>query len=137
MQPVPKALVIELEGEVDGLDPEMGGQCLYRALPKLDALADQLGVDPPSNFWSEDPSQAAAIFDAGGAESANVVFPPLLLFPAEDGLTSLRALATYVRAHPDSVPDASGVIRDLNDCERILAGAQRYSVQWHFRQEFA
>jgi hypothetical protein len=136
MQIVPRALVIELEREVDGLDRKMGGQCLCRALQRLDALAGQLGVDPPSSFWSEDPGQAAAIYDASGVESSNFMFPPLLLFPAGDGLTSVRALAAHVRAHPDSVPDAPGVLRDLYDCERILSTAERCSVQWHFRQEF-
>ncbi len=117
------AYFIVLERKIDGLDTVIDGKLLARTAGILDAIAQQLGVRPISEFISIDPSQAAEFMSGEGADLDDMELPPLRQFSAEDGLTTVRALL--------SRPEAQPAIQDLQDCERILSTAAKHGVGWH------
>jgi hypothetical protein len=55
--------------------------------------------------------------------------PPLQQFSAEEGLATVRALLAESRLWDE------GVLRDLQDCERILGAAAKHRVAWHLEVE--
>jgi hypothetical protein len=130
------ALFIVLEREIHGLDTTMDGKCLSLATEKLDTLAAKLRVTPLSEFFSTDPTQAAEFLDGEGLGDSEVPIPPLRQFTAEQGLATVRALLTHIGSQPASVPDFAGVVRDLQDCERILSSAAAQGVGWHMEVDF-
>jgi len=48
-------------------------------------------------------------------------------FPAQAGLTTVKALLTR--------PEARPAMHDLRDCERILSAAARQGIGWHFQAD--
>ncbi len=117
---------IVLERKIDGLDTAMDGKSLSRQIESLDEAARELGVRPLSEFFSADPAQMAEFMQGEGIEADDVELPPLQQFTAEDGLATVRALASHAAARAD------GVAQDLRDCERILSAAAQHGVGWHF-----
>jgi len=124
------AYFIVLEREIDGVQTSMNGKSLSRHMKALDEAARQLGVRPLSAFFSADPVEMAAFMEGEGIEAGGVALPPLRQFTAQDGLTTVRALATHPAAQAD------GVTRDLEECERILTVAAQHGVGWHFEVDF-
>jgi hypothetical protein len=120
------AYYIVLERQIDGLDTGMDGKSLSRRIESLDEAALQLGVRPLSEFFSADPEELADFMEGEGIASGDSELPPLQQFSAQDGLTTLRALADHDTAREDSVA------QDLRDCERILTVAAQQGVGWHF-----
>jgi hypothetical protein len=51
-------------------------------------------------------------------------------FTAQDGLATIRALASHAVARAD------GVTQNLRECERILSAAAQHGVGWHFEVDF-
>jgi hypothetical protein len=123
------AYFIVLERKIDGVDTAMNGKSLARHMDLLDDAARELGVRSLPEFFSADPEQLAE-FTAGEGEMSDITPPPLQQFAAEDGLVSIRALAS----HP-SARDA-GVAQDLRECEHILSAAAQHRVGWHFEVDF-
>src|SRR6266404_7415238 len=117
---------IVLERKIDGLDTAMDGKSLSRQIESLDEAARELGVRPLSEFFSADPAQMAEFMQGEGIEADDVELPPLQQFTEEDGLATVRALASHAAARAD------GVAQDLRDCERILSAAAQHGVGWHF-----
>jgi len=118
------AYFIVLERKIDGVDTGMDGKSLSRDMETLDDAARQLGVRPLSEFFSADPEQLAEFMEDGDA--GDVQLPPLQQFTAQDGLATVRALASHAAARAD------GVSQDLRECERILSAAAQHGVGWHF-----
>ena len=117
---------IVLERGIDGLDTGMDGKSLSRNIETLDEAARELGVRPLSEFFSADPDQMAEFMQGEGIETSDAKLPPLQQFTAQDGLASIRALASHIAAQAD------GVAQDLRECERILSAAAQHGVGWHF-----
>ena len=105
-----------------------------RAYPDTWSLSDdaarELGVRPLSEFFSADPEQLAEFMEGEGLGPGDVRPPALQQFKAEDGLGTIRALASHAAAQAD------GVAQDLRECERILSAAAQYGVGWHFEVDF-
>ncbi len=116
------AYFIVLERKIDGVDTGMDGKSISRDMETLDDAARELGVRPLSEFFSADPEQMAEFME----EAGDIELPPLQQFSAQDGLATIRALATHPAAQAD------GVAQDLNECERILNAAAQHGVGWHF-----
>ena len=116
------AYFIVLERKIDGVDAGMDGKSLSRHTESLDEAARQLRVCPLSEFFSADPEQMAEFME----EAGDMELPPLQQFTAQDGLATVRALASHAAAQAD------GVAQDLHECERILSAAAQHGVGWHF-----
>ena len=116
------AFYIALEKKIDGLDTLMDGKKLSRHIESLDTVARQLGVRPLSEFISMD---AEGLADVLGNDADGIEVPPLRLFPAQDGLATVRALL--------SRPESQPALDDLNDCERILDIAAQHGMGWHLQ----
>ena len=124
------AYFIVLERKIDGLDTGMDGKSISQHLESLDEAARQLGVRPLSEFFSADPAQLAEFMEGEGVDVGDAAPPPLQQFTAQDGLATVRALASHAAARVD------GVAQDLQECERILSTAQQHGVGWHFEVDF-
>ena len=124
------AYFIVLERKIDGVDTNMDGKSLSQHIESLDEAARQLGVCPLSEFFSADPAELAEFMEDEGVDVGNAVPPPLQQFTAQDGLSTVRALASH------SVAQADGVAQDLRECERILSAALQHGVGWHFEVDF-
>ena len=124
------AYFIVLERKIDGMDTSMNGKSLSQHMESLDEAARQLGVRPLSEFFSADPAQLVEFMEGEGVDVGNSEPPPLQQFTAQDGLATVRALASHAAARED------GVAQDLRDCERILSAAAQHGVGWHFEVDF-
>jgi hypothetical protein len=124
------AYFIVLEREIEDLDAAMDGKSLSKNIGKLDDAARQLGVRPLSEFFSLNPEEAEEFMQAEGMNPDGIKLPPLKQFTAQEGLTTVRALAAH------TVAKADGVARDLQECERILSAAAQHEVGWHFEVDF-
>lgn len=116
------AYYIALEKTIDGLDTMMDGKCLSQHIESLDALAQQLGVRPLSEFISMDADSLAEVL---GDDADGIEVPPMKQFSAEDGLATIRALLPR--------PEAQPALDDLKDCDRILSAAAQHGIGWHFQ----
>ena len=74
----------------------MDGKSLSQHMESLDESARQLGVRPLSEFFSTDPEQLAEFMEGVGVGDAAP--PPLQQFTAQDGLATVRALASHAAA---------------------------------------
>ena len=126
---------IVLEREIPGLDTMMDGKSLSLASNKLKRLAKKLGVTPLSEFLSIDPVKFSDFLKKEGIRDSVVPIPPLQHFSGEQGLVTIRALLDYIKSHRISVPNSSGVLKDLQDCERILLLAANHRVRWRMDVE--
>jgi hypothetical protein len=126
------AYFIVLDNPVDGLNTEMDGKSLARAIESLDDAARALGLRPLSEFVSVSPLDAADLLEEHGIDPDDLEteLPPLVQFSADEGLAVARALA----AHP--LAQDPGVAQDLRDCQRILGAASRHGARWHFAVDF-
>jgi hypothetical protein len=116
------AYFIVLEREIDGVDTAMCGKSLSRHIESLDAAARQLGVRPPSAFFSMSAEMVAALVE----NPEDMTLPPFQQFSAQDGLTTISALAS------DPIAQTHSVAEDLGQCERILRAAAQHNISWHF-----
>lgn len=124
------AYFIVLERKIDGVDTGMDGKSLSKHMESLDEAARQLGVRPLSEFFSADPEQLAEFMEGEGGDAGNAAPLQLEQFSAQDGLATIRALASH------AVAQADGVTKDLRECERILSAAAQHGVGWHFEVDF-
>jgi hypothetical protein len=124
------AYFIVLERRIDGLDTGIDGKSLSRHIDALDQAARALGVRPLSEFFSMMPEDAAAFMEGEGMDLGESELPALQQFAAEDGLETVRALAS----RPETLED--GIVQDLRECERILTVAAQHGVGWHFEVDF-
>ena len=124
------AYFIVLERKIDGLDTGMDGKSISRHIEALDAAARELGVRPLSEFFGITPDSAADFMEGESMDVSDLDLPPLQQFTAQDGLATVRALASHAAARVD------GVAQDLRECERILSAAQQHGVGWHFEVDF-
>ena len=124
------AYFIVLERKIEGVDTDMDGKSLSECIDSLDEAARELGVRPLSEFFSADPAQLATFMESEGVDIGDAAPPPLEQFTAQDGLATVRALASHAAARAD------GVAQDLRECERILNAAAQHGVGWHFEVDF-
>ena len=111
---------------------------MLKLAERLDALAEQLGVDKLSSFYDY-----TALADAysGEFEGDEVEPPSPMWFEADRGRQSVSALQAALRATPDLVNaalDASrshwttALLEDLEHCHSVLKKAERSGHRFHF-----
>ena len=124
------AYFIVLERKIDGLDTSMDGKSISRHIEALDAVARELGVRPLSEFFGITPESATDFMEGESMDVSDLDLPALQQFTAQEGLATVRALASHAAARADRVA------QDLRECERILSAAEQHGVGWHFEVDF-
>lgn len=124
------AYFIALERKIDDLDTVMDGKSLAHHIESLDKAARDLGVRPLSEYFSISTEDAARFLEGEGVDADDMPLSPVKHFTAQEGLSTIRALAAHTTGRLD------GVGQDLNDCERILTEALKHGVGWHIELDF-
>ena len=124
------ALYIMPEREVDGLEVYVNGKALGRS-ELLDRLAEQAGVRPLMQFFSQDPAEAAAFFEVEGVEPPAEGFASEQWYSATEGLATVLGLISYLEANGAAIPESSALIEDLHEFESVLSQLASEGVGWH------
>lgn len=125
------ALHIVPETEVTGIEPVVGGNALSRAEEALARIADELGVRPLMDFFSQSPAETIDLV----RYTAEVDDPDATgeaWFGAADGLKTTQALLGYLQERPAALANADAVVRDLLQFEAVLRKLAEARVRWHF-----
>jgi len=128
------ALYIEFEQQPADFDPFVNGKTLSRAEPELAKLARQLGVRPLMAFFSMSGEEAEDFF--AGEVPAGVELPSVQWFEAGEGLQTVKALLRHLEQNPAVIKDASSVLHDLGEFERVLAEAEKRKLKWHLAVDY-
>ncbi len=94
----------------------------------LDALAQEAGVPPLSEFISEDPMTAGWRF-FGDVRAEPTTTPRW--FTAAEGIATVRGLLDYLTTHTEKVADVRRVIAGLRECEEVVRHLGNKGVLWH------
>jgi hypothetical protein len=121
------AYFIVLEKNIDGLDTGMDGKSLTSSIKQLDKLAKKHGVKPLSEFFSLGIDGLSDLL--GEDELGDLKLPDTEHFSPAEGLKTIRTLLEQ------PLPEKSGLIEDLKDCERILTKAEEQGVRWHLEMD--
>lgn len=129
------ALFIVLQREVEGVDASsVSGKFLSRNLEMLDALANQLKVEPLGNFISFNPKEVSEFLEGdGGVNDEGPSLPSERWFDPGEGLRTVAALLSSLSL---TRPVNSRLVDDLKNCERVLIAAQNAGVSFHFAVDF-
>ena len=155
------ALYIVSEKHIEGIATAINGKCLSQASEALDVLANQLGVKalmdfasqsvedyydvlgvPEECFDEETGTYNRAAVEKWRQEEEGDDYVPLpedadaTWFEPTDGLVTVRRLLAHLQTDPSGIPDADGVVQDLQDCERVLESLQESGIRWHLAVDF-
>ena len=149
------------EAPIDGYDLFGQAEALAAGNDLLDRLAAEAGVPPLMEFFTMEPEEVDALFDLlaldpetaadppeaaasepTGAEPHDEAAepPPLIWFPADVGLVTVRALIAAVTALPDpespADPSSAALLTDLGEFESILQLLEGKGIGWHLGIDF-
>ncbi|MBV9865815.1 MAG: hypothetical protein JO316_10715 [Abitibacteriaceae bacterium] len=120
-------IVLNPRGVINAL---VNGKALAGAEEVLDALATQLGVPPLMDFYSTNPDnlpeEVAALVATFSEE----------WFEAGAGLTTIRALLSYLENHSLEGINTGAVMIDLMQFEQVLTKAAAQGVRWHLEVDY-
>jgi hypothetical protein len=125
-------MYIVVEGEDPGYDIFVNGHALARNEDALEKLALRLGVKPLLEFFSADQNSMALLLEegAGDPEWAKTLPPPQWFSPA-DGLVSICALLTHLKAAPTALgSDTAPIVTELEEYERVLRKTETRNLRW-------
>jgi hypothetical protein len=130
------ALYITLEREIAGVDTFTNeGKTLAKVSDELEALANQLGVEPLMRFFSVHPDEVAALLEgSGGVDDLDL--PDEAWYRAEDGLETVDRLLAYVMEHPGAISASLRVIEGLREFQSVLRRASAEKVRWHLTLDY-
>ena len=103
---------------------------------ELDALAQELEVRCPSEFISFSAEDVDALVDDLKADMGSVGTHTERWFDAKDGLSVVRALAQYLRAHTDEVDDSPLILEELEAMEGVLDKASQLGIRFHITADY-
>jgi hypothetical protein len=124
------AYFIIAQREVDGVDIGVAGKALGRS-NNLTRLAQRAGVRPLDEFFAMSPDEAADYIEESGGQVPADALPDEAWYDASEGLATVRGMLAYIAAHPGSIPDEAGIVRDLREFEEVLVRLQAHSICWH------
>jgi hypothetical protein len=117
-----------LEFDREVADAAFESRAFADASDQLDAVVKELGL--PSHF---ELFSYAAQNDLCDPENQETETP---WYDAQAGLDWLERVMKYVRARPDSVPNATDLLTDLVRAHEILQRAKHAGAKWHFAMDF-
>lgn len=123
------AFYLVLEDKDSGIDSQVDGKALSRATKRLDAIASSAGVTPLLEFFSVAPTEVSDLLG-----DVDIELPPAKWFSAEDGLTTVRALLSGVRAAGEKGDEA--LLADLSAMESVLAQAAERGIRWRLVADY-
>ncbi len=129
------AIFITLEHEIPDYDANVSAVALARSVDALGDVADQLGVRPLADFFSQSEEDKEQFMDSDEVELDDDldVHEEQWFEPAE-GLNAIRSMIDYFAEHPGEAED--GVVEDLNALEQVLAHADEHHIRWHLEIDF-
>lgn len=119
--------------KIAGYEPatEVNGKPIARAIENLDAICDRLRVRSLSSYHS---ASLEETFDAiGEPVPDDLPERPIEWSEPNDGLRTVEALIEYVRSHPDDVPSAVAVEKDLERFQTVLQKAREFGTRFRIR----
>lgn len=129
------ALYIVPEREIDGFDHFEPCVALARASDdELDTMCRRLDVAPLSSFYSQDTDALNGHLRYEGYNPPDL--PALTWFSAADGLRTVRALAEHLDGHPDTLAEQGEALRELRECEFVLARFDKEGIRWYMSVGF-
>jgi hypothetical protein len=130
------AWYIVLERKIPGFDHDVNGKALGRAGKVLDALAEEVGVQPLMKFFSASPEELVGFAEAHGVDlkEKGAKLLPERWFSAEDGLKSVRALMQAAESGKIALGDK--ILDDLEEFQKVLGVAKENGVGWHLAVDF-
>ena len=126
---VSAAFFLVLEDSGSDIDSHVDGKALSRAEKRLATLAAAAGVTPLLEFFSVSPDEVSDLLG-----DVDIELPPAQWFSATDGLATVRALASGVRAKPEKGDDA--LLADLHAMESVLGQAAARGVRWRLVADY-
>src|SRR5262245_12771877 len=101
------------------------GRALLFYHRQIDELAERLGLDPLSGFFSPLPDEVAAYLRRQGVDPDTVELPDEEWHDPADGLRTVRGLIDHMTSQPHEVPQPEKVRADLEVVARDLESAER------------
>ena len=134
-----------LNPPVPGIQPELivSGKTLAEAMPALDELSEQLGVQKLGSFHSESIEESFALL--GESVPPGMPEKPIEWFEPEMGLKTIRALRNHVASHTqisllvkdardrEKTVELDGVMTDLQQLENVLGTAAQHKSKFRLR----
>lgn len=117
------ALYIVAETPPEGFDPFVNGKALSKHNAKLEKAAKKLGVLDLMDFFSQNPEEAAELFDGDLAD-----LPPEKWFDAKEGLATIRALLG------DFI--SNGLDADIVSEHAVLSKLAELNIRWHLAVDY-
>lgn len=111
------------------------GRSLIFYQHELNELARRLGLAPLTGFVSAVPERVSEYLREQGLDPEQFPIHEEEWFSAEEGLATVRGLATHLRAKQAAVTDPVKVLRDLEALERGLLIAVGAAVRFHLASE--
>jgi hypothetical protein len=133
------AFFIVLDRPEPGFDTAVNGKFLAREAKRLEKVAKALGIRPLEDYVSYSPDEARAMMEDLGmdpAEAAGAKLPEQQWFDAQEGLDLVAKLTEYLRAKPDAVKNAKGVLADLREYRDVLDKARAIGAHWNLQVDF-
>jgi hypothetical protein len=125
---------VVLENRSAAVDAK-GGKALLYYHRQIDELAERLGLEPLSHFFSRDPQAIAAYMRSLGVEPNMDALPEEEWFDAAEGLATVRGLLAHLREEPNDVPEPGRIIADLEIVVVALAAAEQTGSRFHLGRE--
>lgn len=126
-EPMSAALYIVLDKEDPGFDTFVNGKAIAKEGKKLDAISKKLGIPRFGEFISMSSEDIEGILGDG----VEIPQQAVKWFRAEEGLSFVEALASYIRANPASVENQSAVLDDLAEYVELFRKASAAGAKWH------
>jgi len=126
-------MYIVVEGEDPGFDTFVNGRALARHEDALERLALRLGVKPLIEFFSADENSMSLLIEEGaGNPDLMRRLPPPQWYAADDGLSTVRALAAALAADPQQLgTEGPQVLTELEEYARVLDRTEQAGLRWH------
>ncbi len=127
------SMYIVVEGEDPGFETLVNGRSLARHEDALEKLALGLGVRSLIEFFSADENSMALLIEegAGNRELLQRLPPPQWYAPG-DGLVTVRALLSALRADPQMLgTEGAQVLVELSEYAVVLEKTEARGMRWH------
>jgi hypothetical protein len=114
-----------------------GGKALLYYQRQIDELAERLGLEALSHFFSRDPQAIAEYLRSLGREPDMDALPDEEWYEPADGLATVQGLLTHLQSEPNDVPEPGRIIADLEVVAAALTAARDVGSRFHLGRELS
>ena len=130
------ALFIIPENNTDKVDTSYKAKALATISDELlIEISINAEVDPLMSFLGKNHDDLDDLLNILDTDDDSSIYSPDKWFSTDDGLNTIIALKNYITENPDSVPDSSKIISDLEQFETILNTLANEKLRWHLGME--